>query len=167
MKFFVLCFGFAIFGIANTTLLGAPTQLTDTDKLKYLVDKVKSHLVTLNDKPNHPQLEYVSHNSATYQSVNGILYKMSGTLKENDQQVNCLLELWEKPWLNFEKFTANCGEEEKRTYESIVGEERRRKRSPTVLLVPQGIPEENWPKLNLKMETAFTQRDAEHNRLQH
>lgn len=158
MKFLVLCLVFVI-GQALGGVPGAPNQLTDADKLKYLLDKVKWHLVTLSGRPNHPQLEYVGHSSATYQVVAGTLYEMNGTLKENDTEVICLLKLWEKPWTNFEKFTADCGEEQ--TYESVVGEERRRKRA-ALLGGPQQVPQEEWPDLHIKLRRAFIQLGAEH-----
>lgn len=161
MKLLVLCLMFVIGRATCGGVPGAPNQLTDADKLKYLLNKVKWHLETLSGKPNHSQLEYVGHSSATYQVVAGSLYVMNGTLKENDQEVNCLLKLWEKPWNNFEKFTAYCGVEPERKYESVVGEERRRK-SATLLGGPQEVPEEEWPGLHIKVQRAFIQLGAEH-----
>lgn len=164
MKCLALCLVFAIFGITVDAFGGIPggaNQITDDDKKNYLLDKVKRHLQALSGKPNHPQFEYVDHSSATYQVVAGTLYQLNGKLKVNDQEVNCLMKLWEKPWMNFEKFTADCDEEPKRTYESIVGVERRRKRA-TLLGGAQEVPEEEWPELHTKMQSAFELLNAKH-----
>lgn len=160
MKFLIVCLVFVI-GAALGGILGGVSQLTDADQLKNLLDKIKNHLVTMSDKPNHSQLEYIGHSSVTYQVVAGTLYKMNGTLKMNGQEVDCLLTLWEKPWLNFEKFTAKCGEKPEQSYESVVGEERRHKRA-VLIGGPQEVPEEEWPEIHTKMLGAFDQFHAQH-----
>lgn len=164
MKLLALCLVFGIFGLIAYAFAGIPggaNQITDDGKMKYLLNKVERHLRTLSGKPNHPKFEYVGHSSATIQVVAGTRYQLNGILKLNDQEVNCLMQLWEKPWINFEKFTADCDEEPKRTYESIVGEERRRKRA-ALLGEVQVIPEEEWPELYRIMHGAFERLYAEH-----
>lgn len=56
------------------------------------------------------------------------------------------MKLWEKIWLNFEKFTADCDKKPKRTNESIVGKERRRKHF-AVFGGAQEVPEAERPEL--------------------
>lgn len=113
---FVLCLTILCGLAASERILGGPQPVTDATELAELRQNVMNHLKNLGAQPNGAHLEFVKFHRATSKVVAGVLYEISAEIKENNQNVNCTLDLWEKSWQDFVKLNIECGEE-KRKYE--------------------------------------------------
>lgn len=98
-------------------LPGGKFPITDEDELNELVDRVKTNLKNLGDTENGPKLEFIRVKSAEYRVATGFIYTLVAEINENNEnKVDCTINLWEKPWLDFVKLDVECGEE-KRKYQ--------------------------------------------------
>lgn len=148
---------------AGWNLPGGRFKITDESELNKLKGKYTTSLVELsasNDK--YPKFEFLEIISANYRVTAGTIYDAYVNLKENDKTSKCLLSLWEKNWINFKKLDVTCGEEEpKRTYQLLVGQEKRKRRFALGGLSDVTPAELN--DLNAILEESVGQVNQEHN----
>lgn len=96
---------------------GGKFRITDETELNDLVDRVKTHLKKLGDTQKGANLKLVRAKSAEYRVATGFIYTLVAEINENDDsKVDCTIELWEKPWLDYVKLDVECGDE-KRKYQ--------------------------------------------------
>lgn len=91
---------------------GGKFRITDENELNELVDRVKTHLKKLGDTQKGANLEFVRVKSAEYRVATGFIYTLVAEINENEAtNVDCTINLWEKPWLDFVKLDVECGDE--------------------------------------------------------
>lgn len=106
---------------AGYNIPGGNFRITDAKEIKDLEQKAIAHLKKLSDSENGPNLEFIRTKSAEYQVVAGMIWRLVAEINENKEPVDCSIEIYEKPWLNFAQLDVECGEE-KRKYQWKSGE---------------------------------------------
>lgn len=104
---------------AGFNIPGGKFHIDDEDELSDLTEKVTKNLAKISEKENGPSLEFIKVHSAIYRVVAGFIYELEAEINENKTPVNCTISLWEKPWLDFEKFDVDCGDDEKHKYQYL------------------------------------------------
>lgn len=148
---------------AGFNIPGGKFYVTDETQLNRLITNVTQHLSTLSAQPNNPQFRFIRHYSAIYRVITGFEYELATEIEENGIRSNCTITLWEKPWIDFIKFTVKCGNDENRKYQWIKGIERRKRSLLENSLVGgfSDIPSSELSQLHLKLTDAFTQLSAQ------
>lgn len=104
---------------AGFNIPGGKFLIDDEDELSDLTEKVTTNLAKISEKKNGTSLEFIRIHSAIYRVVAGFIYELEAEINENKTPVNCTISLWEKPWLDFEKFDVECGDDEKHKYQYL------------------------------------------------
>lgn len=97
---------------AKRQVAGGRTDIAETE-FPALFDKVSEALARLATQKNGATLNLVEIKSAQKQTVSGRKYYINAkiTLTNNDEKI-CDFEIWEQPWLEFQKFDATCEDQE-------------------------------------------------------
>lgn len=146
---------------AGWNMPGGRFKITNETELNALIGKYRASLVELsasNDK--YPDFEFLEILDANYRVTSGVIYDAYVNLKENNEMSKCLLSLWEKDWDNFKKFEVSCGEP-KRTYQLLVGQERRKRRQ-TLGGISEVAPE-HWNDASALLDESLVQLNQEKN----
>lgn len=104
---------------------GGPRPISDEAELAELSQNVTDLLKKLANQENGPQLAFVKIHSATSQTVGGRARKALIAVIENTIESNCSISLYERPWEDYVKFDADCGENKK--YLWTTGEQRKKR----------------------------------------
>lgn len=163
MKLFVLCATLlGIFGASFAQVAGGKQPVTDQVKLGEIRQTISKHLKKLDGQASGGNLELVQTHYVTSQVVAGVLYDVFAELKENDTPVNCTINLWEKPWMDFVKLDLECGDEKRKYAYASHPEGSRRKRQFGGFGGFQDLSEAGLNDLKSKLPTAFSHLSSKH-----
>lgn len=92
--------------------LGSPRDV-DAENLKRLEGIIQESLVDIGQQNNGRKLSFIRIKDATSKRVTGTLYTVTIEVSEQDaDNSECVVEIWEKKWLEFRETTAKCGTDE-------------------------------------------------------
>lgn len=93
-------------GRSKRSLVGGPTDV-DADTLEELRINITESFVQLQSEGSKPlQLKEVL--GAKKKVVSGILYTVSTVVQSADGSKNCDIEVWQKPWIEFQQVSVKC-----------------------------------------------------------
>lgn len=89
------------------SLVGGASPV-DAETLEQLKQNVSEAFVQSADDGEH-KLTLGDVNAATKQVVAGILYKINAKINTGDEEKDCVVEVWDKSWINFYQVSVDCG----------------------------------------------------------
>lgn len=117
---------------SDKAVFGGRKTITNDVELKKLEEKIHDSLTQLsNDNEQNASLQLLRIISASSSTVSGKSYDVEVELNENNVKSNCLMNIWEQPWLDSQRIEVTCGEP-KRKYRLVRSRQRKRRDSPLI-----------------------------------
>lgn len=88
-------------------LVGGPSEVDDPDTLEELRKNITASFTQLSNEKGK-QLGLKEMLGAQKQVVAGILYKVRTVVETENGPENCIIEVWSKPWIDFQQVTVYC-----------------------------------------------------------
>jgi len=93
--------------------VGAPSEITSTEKLEQVKTRVRAGLTKLSEQDGGVKLELKELKKATEQIVAGTLYSIDAVLASPEETKTCTIKIVVQLWLDNEEIEVNC---EDKTY---------------------------------------------------
>lgn len=138
----------------TSQIVGGPTEVS-AETLNELRTKVSESLVKIEGEQDGAKLSILNISGARQQVVAGVLYTINAQLDTADGAKDCVIKVWEKPWLHLHQVHIDCGKE---IYQVELNDKPKG-------LLSRVFENEDEPESELSAENLFDKFKAKYNRV--